>query len=61
MTPPLQAILSQLVRKALEGNARAVRVLERYKQLAAQGAARAVTLEFVDNEPLGRAAGENGV
>jgi hypothetical protein len=51
--PPLEAIVTQLVRKALEGDARAIRALERYKQLASQSIAGGVTVEFVDGEMIG--------
>jgi hypothetical protein len=59
--PPLEAIVSQLVRKALEGNARAVRALERYKQLASQSTTGGVTVEFVDSEAANSAIGKKDV
>jgi predicted PilT family ATPase len=59
--PPLEAIVTQLVRKALEGNARAVRALERYKQLASQSTAGGVTVEFVDSETADSAIGKKDV
>ncbi len=61
VTPPLEAIVTQLLRRALEGHARSVRVLERYKQLAAQGITRGVTVEFVENAPEGGVIGERDV
>ncbi|MEI9930298.1 MAG: hypothetical protein WDM89_07035 [Rhizomicrobium sp.] len=59
--PPLEAIVTQLVRKALEGNARAVRALERYKQLASQSIAGGVTIEFSDSETVDGAVGKRDV
>ncbi len=61
LVPPLEAITSQLLRKALEGDARAVRALERYKQLASQNTAGGVTVEFAVRETSGHLNGERNV
>jgi hypothetical protein len=60
-TPPLEAIVTQLVRKALEGNARAVRALERYKQLASRSTTGGLTVEFVDSETADNSVGKRDV
>jgi hypothetical protein len=59
--PPLEAIVIQLLRKALEGNARSVRALERYKQLASQSITGGLTVEFVDSETADSAIGNKDV
>jgi hypothetical protein len=48
--PALEAIVSQLQLKEMAGNARASRILLRYKEFANQHAERQLQLVFVDSE-----------
>lgn len=47
--PVLEAIVLQLLQKAMAGNMRAARVLKKYKEFARQNMERKLDLSFVEN------------
>jgi Family of unknown function (DUF5681) len=58
----LDAIMYQLLHKAMSGNASALRVLLKYKQFASQNMQKRVDLSFVENaytEAVAKLAGES--
>jgi hypothetical protein len=59
----LEAIMYQLLHKAMSGNATALRVLLKYKQFASQNMQKRVDLSYVENaytEAVAKLAGESG-
>jgi hypothetical protein len=59
----LEAIMYQLLHKAMSGNATALRVLLKYKQFASQNMEKHVDLSFVESaytEAVAKMAGESG-